>query len=168
MRVMGLDPGTAIMGWGVVDSDASRGKLIMVDYGALTTRAKAPLVERLPLLYAGVLDVLDRYQPEAMSVEELFFTKNVSTAISVGHARGVAILAAAHRNVPVFEYTPLQVKQAVGGYGRADKAQMQEMVRLMLGLKSIPQPDDAADGLALAICHIHSARFTALIEGTGS
>ncbi len=167
MRVLGLDPGTAIMGWGVVDSDAGGANLRMVDYGALTTRAKAPLAERLPLLYAGVLAVIDQHQPEVMSVEELFFTKNITTAISVGHARGVAILAAAHRNLSVFEYTPLQVKQAVAGYGRADKNQIQEMVRMMLGLSVIPQPDDAADGLALAICHIHSARFTALIEGAG-
>lgn len=164
MRIIGLDPGTAIMGWGVIDSDASGTKLQLVEYGAITTRAKAPLTERLPILYAGVLEAIDRHQPEIMSIEELFFGKNVNTAISVGQARGVAVLAAAHRNLNVFEYTPMQVKLAVAGYGGADKHQVQEMVRMMLNLKVAPQPDDAADAVALAICHVHSARFSALLE----
>ncbi len=164
MRVLGLDPGTAIMGWGVVDADAGGSNLQLVEYGAITTRAKAPLTERLPILYAGVLAVIDRLHPEIMSIEELFFGKNVNTAISVGQARGVAVLAAAHRSLNVFEYTPMEVKQAVVGYGRAEKQQVQEMVRMILKLKVAPTPDDAADGVALAICHIQSARFSALLE----
>lgn len=131
--------------------------LRLVEYGALRTPANAPLSERLPMLYQGLTELFNEYKPEAFAIEQLFFNKNVRTALSVGHARGVAILAAAHAGLTVGEYTPLQVKQAIVGYGRATKEQVQAMVKILLGMDHIPQPDDAADALAVAICHIHSA-----------
>lgn len=152
MRTLGIDPGTAIMGWGVVEDDNSGG-LRAIDYGTITTSKDLPLAQRLQLLHRGVAEVIGRYRPETAGIEELFFGKNVNTALAVGHARGVALLALADANVPVQEYRPLAVKQAVTGYGHADKRQMQEMVRLTLGLDHLPKPDDAADALAIAICH---------------
>jgi crossover junction endodeoxyribonuclease RuvC len=166
MLTLGIDPGTAIMGYGLVESEAGgdegrvRGEqLKMVEYGALYTPANTPLVERLPMLYEGLRDLIKEYKPLSVAIEELFFNKNVRTALAVGHARGIAILAAAHSNLPVGEYTPLQVKQAVVGYGRATKEQVQAMVKILLNMDHIPRPDDAADALAVAICHIHSAAF---------
>lgn len=165
MLTLGIDPGTAIMGYGLVEGGASasgaldRDDLTLVEYGVLRTPANAPLVERLPLLYDGLLELIKEYKPSAMSIEQLFFNKNVRTALSVGHARGVAILAAAHSSLSVGEYTPLQVKQAVVGYGRATKEQVQAMVKILLHMDHIPQPDDAADALAVAICHIHSFTY---------
>jgi crossover junction endodeoxyribonuclease RuvC len=155
MRTFGIDPGTAIMGWGIVDETG--GTLSLVAYGALTTPSGMPPPDRLVLLYDGLQALLREHRPEAAAIEELFFGKNVNTAISVGQARGVALLALAQANVPIHEYKPLAVKQAVAGYGGADKKQMQEMVRLTLRLPAIPRPDDAADAVAIAICHAYTA-----------
>jgi crossover junction endodeoxyribonuclease RuvC len=156
MRTLGIDPGTAIMGWGIVEEDGEGG-LRLVDYGALTTSKNLSLPRRLQILYAGLTKLLAVYRPDTAAVEELFFSKNVTTAIAVSHARGVALLALANADVPVHEYRPMAVKQALTGYGHAEKAQIQEMVRLQLGLETIPKPDDAADALALAICHAYTA-----------
>ncbi len=155
MRTLGIDPGTATMGWGVVEFN--RGHLRLIDVGALTTPSGMPQPERLLQLYNGLRSIIERLHPDTAAVEELFFGKNVNTALSVGQARGVALLALAQAGVPVYEYKPLAVKQAVAGYGGADKRQMQEMVRLTLGLASVPRPDDAADALAIAICHAYTA-----------
>ena len=152
MKTLGIDPGTAIMGWGVVDDDGSGG-LRAIDYGVITTSKDLSLPQRLQLLHRGLVEIIQRYQPATAGIEELFFSKNVTTALAVGHARGVALLALADAGVAVHEYRPMAIKQAVAGYGHADKHQMQEMVRLTLGLHSIPKPDDAADALAIAICH---------------
>ena len=160
MLVLGVDPGTAILGYGLVRQEGSA--LRAVDYGVLTTPAGLALAERLCMLYAGLNQLLARHRPDAASVEQLFFTKNVKTALAVGHARGVTLLALANAGLPIHEYTPLQVKQAVLGRGRGDKLQMQTMVRMLLGLPGIPQPDDAADALAIAICHLNLARYLAL------
>lgn len=155
MRTLGIDPGTAIMGWGVVDETG--GMPTLVAYGALTTQAGLPQTERLMQLYDGLRALLAQHKPDAAAIEELFFGKNVNTAITVGQARGVALLALAQAGLPVHEYKPTAVKQAVAGYGGADKKQMQEMVRLTLRLPGIPKPDDAADALAIAICHTYTA-----------
>ena len=155
MRTLGIDPGTATMGWGVVEDDGAGG-LQIVDYGALTTPKDLPLGRRLQMLYTGLNDLLARFHPDTAGVEELFFSKNVTTALAVSHARGVVLLALANADVPVAEYRPMAVKQALTGYGHADKRQIQEMVRLQLGLDAIPRPDDAADALAIAICHAYS------------
>jgi crossover junction endodeoxyribonuclease RuvC len=157
MRVLGIDPGTATMGWGLVEDD-SHGGLQLVDYGALTTPKTLSLAQRLVLLYDGLSAIVDRYRPDTAAVEELFFSKNVTTAISVSHARGIVLLALAQHNVPVDEYRPMAIKQGVTGYGHADKAQIQEMVRLQLGLDTVPRPDDAADALAIAICHAYAGK----------
>ena len=155
MRTLGIDPGTAIMGWGIVDE--AGGVLTAVAFGVLTTPAGMPQTERLLKLYNGLRALLAQHKPDAAAVEELFFGKNVTTAVSVGQARGVALLALAQAGVPIHEYKPVVVKQAVAGYGGADKKQMQEMVRLTLRLAAIPKPDDAADALAIAICHAYTA-----------
>ena len=162
MRILGIDPGTAIMGWGVIDADG--GDLGLVSYGALTTPAKTPLSSRLELLYNGLAHVLAAYRPDVAAVEELFFAKNVTTALAVAHARGVALLAIQQAGVRIFEYKPMAVKQAVVGYGHADKQQMQHLVQMTLNLDHIPQPDDAADALANAICHAYSAPLLERIE----
>ncbi len=153
--VLGIDPGTAITGFGVVkeENNASRA----LDYGVIRTPANQPLPQRLVTIYAELNALLDRHQPDAVAVEEVFFSKNARTALSVGHARGVVLLAVAQRSIPLFHYKPTQVKQAITGYGGADKRQIQEMVRMLLGLDDIPRPDDAADALAIALCHLHSA-----------
>lgn len=151
---LGIDPGTAICGYGLVagqDDD-----LHLVACGAITTEASLPLAERLQRIYQALRDLIAEYDPEEVAVEELFFNKNVRTALQVGQARGVVLLAAAESGLAVAEYTPLQVKQAIVGYGRADKQQVQQMVRVVLGLADVPRPDDAADALAVAICHIHA------------
>jgi crossover junction endodeoxyribonuclease RuvC len=160
MRVLGIDPGTAITGYGVVEEHA--GELKAVTFGAIRTPAKQPLPTRLQAIYRGVKDLAQEWEPTSAAVEELFFSSNVRTAMSVGQARGVTLLALIDAGLSIAEYTPLTVKQAVTGYGSADKAQVQEMVRLLLGLAEIPKPDDAADALAVAICHLHSARMDAL------
>lgn len=162
MRVLGIDPGTAITGYGVVEERA--GELSLVECGVIRTSPDAELPARLEAIYQAVQGLITRLAPAAVAVEALFFNTNVRTAFAVGQARGVCLLAAAQAHLPVFEYTPLQVKQAVVGYGRAEKQQIQEMVRLMLGLKDIPRPDDAADAVAIAICHHHMWRMQALTD----
>jgi crossover junction endodeoxyribonuclease RuvC len=162
MRVLGIDPGIAITGYGVVEE--VKGDLKSLAFGVIRTPADQPLPTRLQLIYREVRKLATEWQPAAAAVEELFFSSNVRTAMSVGQARGVALLALADAGLAVVEYTPLTVKQAVTGYGKADKVQMQEMVRLLLGLEEVPRPDDAADALAVAICHFHSARLAALCE----
>lgn len=149
--VLGIDPGTAILGYGAVavEGDALRA----LNFGAVTTPASLPPSTRLLMLFEGLCRVIDLVHPSEVAVEQLFFARNVQSALAVGQARGVALLAAAQRGLPISEYTPLQVKQAVAGYGRATKEQVQNMVQVMLGLDHIPQPDDAADALAVALCH---------------
>ncbi|MFN2244429.1 MAG: crossover junction endodeoxyribonuclease RuvC [Anaerolineae bacterium] len=162
MLVLGIDPGTAITGFGLVREEEEG--LALVAYGVITTAANQPLPERLQLIYQGLAQVTRQHQPQQAAVEELFFSRNARTALSVGHARGVALLALADAGLPIYEYKPLEIKQAITGYGGADKGQVQEMVRLLLNLDHVPQPDDAADAVAVAVCHIHSARMKALIE----
>src|SRR5918992_4582313 len=154
--ILGIDPGTATMGWGVIRQEGSR--LRYVQHGAITTPSDWPMPRRLGRLFDGVTQIVEGYGPDTVAVEELFFNTNVTTAITVGQARGVAILAAYRAGIEVAEYTPLQVKQAITSYGRADKRQVQEMVRSLLNLREIPRPDDAADGLAIAITHAFSSR----------
>lgn len=155
MRVLGIDPGYAIVGWGVVEYVGNR--FTPVAFGAVTTEAGVPFEQRLDKVYEGVLDVMTTYKPEALSIEQLFYQHNQTTVIGVAEARGVILLAAAKCGIPIFEYTPMQVKQAVTGYGKAVKPQVQEMTRRLLGLQKVPQPDDTADALALAICHGQAA-----------
>jgi crossover junction endodeoxyribonuclease RuvC len=160
---LGIDPGLATTGYGLVASDGQR--LTSVAYGVIRTPAGLSTVERLAKLYHLVGQLIERYRPDTSAVEELFFSTNARTAMNVGQARGVLLLALAEAGLPVAEYTPMQVKQAVTGYGGADKAQVQEMVRLLLSLQELPRPDDAADALAVSICHHHSARLLALVQG---
>jgi crossover junction endodeoxyribonuclease RuvC len=151
MRIIGIDPGTGILGFGVVD--VAHGKFEMVTAGVISTPAHTPLDERLEEIYDGLTEIIAETSPDVMSIEKLFFARNVTTAMSVSHARGVAMLAGRKGKLPIAEYTPLQIKQTLTGYGKADKKQMQEMVRLQLNLKQIPKPDDAADALAAAMTH---------------
>lgn len=162
MLVLGVDPGTAITGYGLVTE--ADGQLQAVAYGAITTPSDWLMPQRLQKLYHDLTALIREHRPTEGAVEQLFFSRNVKTALAVGQARGVALLALAEGGLPIHEYTPLQVKQSVVGYGRAEKAQVQELVRLLLGLDSVPQPDDAADALAIAICHLHSARMVSLME----
>jgi len=154
MRILGIDPGYAILGYGVVDYIGNHFEV--VDYGAITTNAKMEMPDRLCKLYSELGEIINKYKPEDASVEELFFNSNAKTAIMVGQARGVAVLACAESGLNISEYTPLQIKQALVGYGRADKKQIQYMVRLLLNLDKVPKPDDTADALAAAICHANS------------
>lgn len=154
MRVLGIDPGIATMGFGFVDKEGHR--LTPVQYGCIQTAAGTAVEVRLMQIYEAACSLLDRYKPDTVAVEKLFFNKNVTNAFSVGQARGVFMLAAAQRGLSVGEYTPLQVKQAVVGYGNAEKKQVQEMVKILLKLAAPPKPDDVADALAVAICHAHS------------
>ncbi len=154
MIILGIDPGIAIVGWGVIEFSGNKMKPLA--YGAITTPAHTPITQRLKTIYDELSIIIDKYKPEAMAVEELFFNTNVKTAITVAHARGIVLLCASQKGIPDFEYTPLQVKQALTGYGRADKAQIQNMVKIMLGINAVPKPDDTADALAIAICHAHS------------
>lgn len=155
MRILGIDPGIAIVGFGVIDTD--RGKQKYVSCGTITTPAHTPLSSRLDQIYADLEELFDTFQPDQIAIEELFFNTNITTGISVAHARGVILLAAYRHNIPVFEYTPLQVKQAVVGYGRSEKRQVIDMVRRILNIPHPPKPDDAADAIAIAICHARSA-----------
>ncbi len=165
MIILGIDPGYAIVGVGVVEYVGN--KFRTLEYNAITTPAGMPTVERLQKIYQEMNMYIDKYSPDVMAIEELFFNSNQKTAINVAQARGVLLVAAANRNIPINEYTPLQVKQAVTGYGRADKAQIQQMVKMMLGLNAIPKPDDAADALAIAICHAHSNKMNKLLGTNG-
>lgn len=150
VRILGVDPGLATVGYGVID--VAKGKLVPVDYGVIETPAKLPLPRRLSLVYQGMKDLLNVYSPHVIAFEELFFYHNVNTALPVGHARGVLLLSAEEAGLPMYEFTPMQIKLATVGYGHAEKKQVQEMVRVRLGLKNTPKPDDAADALAVAIC----------------
>lgn len=163
MRVLGIDPGIAIMGFGFIDKLGH--KLVPVQYGSIQTTPDTAQEVRLKQIYEASCQLLDQYEPETVAVEKLFFNKNVTNAFSVGQARGVLMLAAAQRGIPIGEYTPMQVKQAVVGYGGAEKKQVQEMVKRLLGLASAPKPDDVADALAVAICHAHSYGLTQAMNG---
>lgn len=165
MRIIGIDPGYAIVGIGVVDYIGN--KFRTLEYGAITTPAGMPTVDRLKKIYDELTMYIGKYRPDAVAVEELFFNSNQKTAINVAQARGVILVALRNNDVPVYEYTPLQVKQSVTGYGRAQKAQIQQMVKTLLGLNVIPKPDDAADALALAICHAHSNKMNNLLGLNG-
>jgi crossover junction endodeoxyribonuclease RuvC len=165
MRVLGLDPGLATTGWGAVEEEA--GELALSDFGVITTAPSQPLAMRLQHLYRELTALIAHQQPDVAAVEELFFSRNARTALSVGQARGVALLSLAEAGLAVHEYTPLQVKQAVVGYGQATKHQVQQMVGMLLGLEEIPRPDDAADAVAVAICYLHGARFQALVDQEG-
>ncbi|MHB8126295.1 MAG: crossover junction endodeoxyribonuclease RuvC [Desulfitobacteriaceae bacterium] len=155
MIILGIDPGTAIMGYGLIEKKGN--KLTALNYASWRTAAHTPLAERLLQLYNHLGELLSNNHPDEVAIEELFFNRNTTTAMSVGQARGVVLLSAAQKGIPVYEYTPLQVKQAVVGYGKADKTQVQQMVKALLGLREIPKPDDTADALAVAICHAHSS-----------
>jgi|SRR5450756_2731704 len=154
MIVMGIDPGFAITGYGVVDYTGNRFRVL--DYGVIRTEAGIPFPERLLVLHKEMVELTKRHKPDVMAVEELFFNTNVTTGLKVGHARGVILLSAAISGIQVFEYTPMQVKLAVVGYGNAKKPQVQQMVKVLLGMEAIPKPDDAADALAVAICQAHT------------
>jgi crossover junction endodeoxyribonuclease RuvC len=156
MRILGIDPGTGILGFGVIES--SRGKVQLVDAGVIRTPVKEDDAVRLLTIYEELTDLIAQNRPDTMSVEKLFFARNVTTAMTVAQARGVVLLCGQQAGLQLFEYTPMQIKQAITGYGRADKKQMQEMVRVLLQLKEIPRPDDAADALAAAITHSMTTR----------
>ena len=153
MVILGIDPGYAIVGWGVIEYEHSRFRVL--GYGAITTNADTPFPQRLQAIYNDMCYVFEKYNPSVMSMEQLFYNSNQNTVIDVAQARGVITLCAQMHNKEIFEYTPLQVKQSVTGYGRAEKKQVMEMTRSILGLASVPKPDDTADALALAICHAH-------------
>ena len=162
-RVLGIDPGIAAMGYGLIEGDSDG--FSAIDYGCLSTSAKQPIPERLHTLYWSLIDIIERHQPSEAAIE-LFVARNLRTALTVGQARGVAILAAANSGLPVYEYTPLEIKQNVSGYGHGDKRQIQEMVRIQLRLQYIPKPDDAADALAVAICHMSKMRLSRLLANS--
>ena len=155
MRILGIDPGYAIVGYGVLDYRSNH--FGIVDFGAITTPAGMDFGRRLEIIYDEMQVLIEKTKPEAMAIEKLFYNTNAKTVIDVGQARGVLLLAAQKNHLPVYEYTPLQVKQSVVGYGRAEKKQVQEMTRLMLHLDNVPKPDDTADALAMAICHAHTS-----------
>jgi len=165
MRVLGLDPGLAITGYGLVEGEGQR--LQSLAHGVIRTPARMAVAERLVLLHDELSQLLTCYCPEVAAVEELFFETNARTAMQVGQARGVLLLTLAQAGVPVVEYTPMQVKQAVTGYGGADKQQVQQMIALLLNLADVPKPDDAADALAVSVCHHHSQRWNALLTQDG-
>ncbi|MCW3490802.1 crossover junction endodeoxyribonuclease RuvC [Dethiobacter alkaliphilus] len=154
MRIIGIDPGIATTGYGIVDSDGHRS--VAIEYGCVLTDKDLPGPQRLQCIYRELSAVVSRFEPQVMAVEKLFFNKNINSAMQVGEARGVAILTGMHAGLDIFEYTPLQVKQSVVGFGRAEKKQVQQMVKVLLNLTKIPRPDDAADALAVALCHAHS------------
>lgn len=155
MRILGIDPGIAIVGFGLIESD--RGNMRMLQYGAVTTEAGLPLATRLVQIEDDMRALIRQLQPDEIAIEELFFSKNITTGIAVAHGRGVVLCTAERLGVPIFEYTPMQVKQAVVGYGLAEKRQVMDMTKRLLKLKAVPKPDDAADALAIAICHARSA-----------
>lgn len=158
LRILGIDPGIAIVGFGFIDKQGSR--LVPVQYGSIQTEAHTDPAQRLKTVYDAIRQLIEKYEPDEVAVEKLFFNRNVTTAFAVGQARGVLMLAAVQRGLPVAEYTPLQVKQAIVGYGKAEKKQVQEMVRMFLRLSAAPKPDDVADALAVAICHAHASALT--------
>lgn len=155
MRILGIDPGVAIVGFGLIESGP--GVQRMLQYGVITTPAGQPLAARLAQIRRDMTELIETLAPDEISIEELFFSKNITTGIAVAHARGVILCAAEEQAIPIYEYTPMQIKQAVVGYGLADKKQVMDMTRRILKLKAVPQPDDAADALAIALCHARSA-----------
>ena len=160
MRILGIDPGVATVGFGVIETQGGRQQ--MIQYGAITTPAGQPLAARLVQIAQDMETLINRFRPDEMSIEELFFSKNITTGIAVAHGRGIILLSGYQAGLQIYEYTPLQVKQAVVGYGRADKKQVMDMVRRILSLQAVPKPDDAADAVAIALCHARSA--TSLIH----
>jgi crossover junction endodeoxyribonuclease RuvC len=165
MRVLGIDPGTVTMGYGMVESRDD--EVALIDCGALTSSERSPIGERLSYLYKELLEIIQHHQPDAVVVEQPFVASNVRSALAIGRAQAIALLAAANKGIPTFEYTPAQVKQMVTNYGASSKEQIQEMVRLQLGLAEVPQPDDAADALALAICHLREIHLSNLLARQG-
>ena len=161
MRILGIDPGTITMGYGVIESRDD--EVALVDCGALTTPPRSPIGERLSYLYNELLEIISHCQPDAVAIEQPFMAKNVQSALAVGGAQAVAILAAANRGIPSYNYTPAQVKQRVANYGASSKEQIQEMVKLQLGLSQIPEPNDAADALAVALCHLQEIHLSDLL-----
>ena len=157
MKILGIDPGYAIMGYGIIEKNGSR--IYPIVYGSLETEKDIPMPDRLKHLYSGLMDVIAEYEPEEVSIEQLYFQNNAKTAIFVGQARGVAVLAAANSGLRIFEYTPMEIKTSVCGYGRADKRQVQEMVKTILGFEDIIKPDDTSDALAAAICHSYQGKI---------
>jgi len=157
MRILGIDPGYAIMGWGVIEKKGS--VFYPIAYGAVTTDKDVPMPDRLKMLYNGLMDVISEYRPDEASIEELYFNDNAKTAIFVGQARGVAVLSCTNSGLSIYEYTPLQIKTTITGFGRAEKKQVQQMVTKILKLDEIPKPDDVADALAAAICHGYSGEL---------
>ncbi|WP_128895958.1 crossover junction endodeoxyribonuclease RuvC [Longirhabdus pacifica] len=157
MRIIGIDPGIAIVGFGIIDKKGS--KLTPVQYGSIQTEAHTDIALRLKQVYDATIQLIDKYKPDAMGIEKLFFNRNVTTAFTVAQARGVLMLAAEQKGLKIAEYTPLQVKQSTVGYGKAEKKQVQEMVKMLLHLKEVPKPDDVADALAVAICYAHSSHL---------
>ncbi|SMF67792.1 MULTISPECIES: crossover junction endodeoxyribonuclease RuvC [Paenibacillus] len=162
MRILGIDPGIAIVGFGFIDKQGN--KVTPVQYGCIQTEAHTPEEERLMHVYEAMVQLIDKYKPDAVAFEKLFFNRNVTTAMLVSQARGVLVLAAAQKGLPIAEYTPMQVKQAIVGYGKAEKRQVQEMTRMFLKLQAIPKPDDVADALSVAICHAHSYTLNSKIN----
>ncbi|MEG0050911.1 MAG: crossover junction endodeoxyribonuclease RuvC [Terrisporobacter sp.] len=165
MIILGIDPGIAIVGYGILEY--KNNKFRVIDYGAITTPSTMSNTKRLERIYKGIDLLIKNYDIDEVGVEELFFNKNVKTAITVAQARGVILLSCAHNDKPIYEYTPLQVKQGVVGYGRAEKAQVQHMVTSMLKLKEIPKPDDVADAIAVAICHAHANKLEKTLKNIG-
>lgn len=164
LRVLGIDPGLADVGWGLIDWTERSSKARLVDYGVIQTPAGSPLAERLDQIYSRLSAIIEKFCPDAVSIEELYFAKNAKTAMVVAHGRAAAVLATARRRVRLCEYTPLQIKQALTGHGRAGKMQVQMMVKAVLGLETIPKPDHAADALAAALCHVHSLALREKID----
>ncbi len=162
MIILGIDPGLATLGYGVIEADNQNRRLIQ--FGTLTTPAGQPMPQRLRAIYQGMNQLLDIYRPDEVAFEELFFSKNITTGIAVSHARGVALLAVVQRTDELYEYTPMQIKQAVTGYGGAEKHQVQQMVRMLLKMKEIARPDDAADALAVALTHANSMNMKKLFK----
>ncbi|MFC2019655.1 crossover junction endodeoxyribonuclease RuvC [Chloroflexota bacterium] len=161
MKVLGIDPGTLVMGYGVIESLDD--EITLIDYGTLKTITGSPIGERLSYLYNELLAIIKRRQPDVVAIEQPFVAKNVRTALAIGRAQAIAILAAAHHRIPTYEYTPRQVKQQVSGFGASSKEQIQEMVKLQLRLDHVPQPNDAADALAVAICHLNEVHLSNLL-----
>jgi crossover junction endodeoxyribonuclease RuvC len=161
MKILGIDPGTITMGYGVIETGGD--EITLVDYGALNTSTRSPIGERLSYLYNRLLEIISRHQPDAVAVEQPFVSKNVKSALAIGRAQAVAMLAAANSSIPVYEYAPTEVKQRVTDYGASSKEQIQEMVRLQLGLSQVPEPNDAADALAVAICHWREMQLQTLL-----
>ena len=157
MRILGIDPGYATIGYGVIDTSGNKSKA--VDYGVITTPKNENIAVRLAMIYDSMTEIINKFKPDEIAVEELFFVQNVTTGINVAHARGIILLASIHACGRIYEYTPLQIKQAMTGYGRAEKRQIQEMLKVYLHLQSIPRPDDAADALAIALTHAQTSRM---------